>query len=65
MVKLHAGDWVHSEDYGQLCDVVEAQMLYGKTTYRVWLPGSASVVRIPGLSRDGAAAHGEGGRWWL
>lgn len=39
--------WAYSEDYGQVCQVIEAQTLWGETTCRVWLPGRDSVVRIP------------------
>ncbi|WP_368860853.1 DEAD/DEAH box helicase [Desulforhabdus sp. TSK] len=41
------GAWYFSLDYRQLCQVIEAQTLWGETTYRVWLPGRDSVVRIP------------------
>jgi SNF2 family DNA or RNA helicase len=41
------GAWYYSPDHGQLCQVIEAQTLWGETTCRVWLPGSDSVVRIP------------------
>lgn len=41
------GDWAWSTDHGQLCQVIEAQTLWGKTTCRVWLPGRDSVVHIP------------------
>jgi superfamily II DNA or RNA helicase len=41
------GDWYYSPDHGQLCQVIEAQTLWGETTYCVWLPGRDSVVRIP------------------
>jgi len=39
--------WCFSPDHGQLCQVIEAQTLWGETTCRVWLPGSDTVVRIP------------------
>ena len=39
--------WMYSLDHGQLCQVIEAQTLWGETTCRVWLPGRDSVVRIP------------------
>lgn len=39
--------WAYSEDYGQICQVIETQTLWGETTCRVWLPGRDSVVRIP------------------
>ena len=41
------GECRYSSDYGQLCQVIETQTLWGGTTCRVWLPGSDSVVRIP------------------
>jgi hypothetical protein len=40
------GQWLYSPDHGQLCQVIEAQTLWGETTCRVWLPGRDSVVRI-------------------
>lgn len=39
--------WYYSPDHGQLCQVIEAQTLWGETTCCVWLPGRDSVVRIP------------------
>ncbi len=41
------GEWYYSPDHGQLCQVIEAQTLWGETTCRVWLPGRDAVVRIP------------------
>lgn len=41
------GAWCYSPDHGQICQVIEAQTLWGETTCRVWLPGSDSMVRIP------------------
>jgi len=41
------GEWYYSPDHWQLCQVIEAQTLWGETTCRVWLPGRDSVVRIP------------------
>jgi superfamily II DNA or RNA helicase len=40
------GEWCYSLDHGQVCQVIEAQTLWGETTYRVWLPGRDSVIRI-------------------
>lgn len=40
------GDWYYSPDHGQLCQVIETQMLWGETTCRVWLPSQDTVVRI-------------------
>ena len=39
--------WAYSEDYGQICQIIEAQILWGETIFRVWLPDRDSVVRIP------------------
>jgi len=39
--------WYYSPDHGQLCQVIEAQTLWGETTCSVWLPGRDSVVSIP------------------
>jgi hypothetical protein len=44
---IRSGIWAWSPDHGQLCQVLEAQALWGETTCRVWLPGRDSVVRIP------------------
>lgn len=46
-MRIDANSWYYSPDHGQLCQVIETQMLWGETTCRVWLPGSDSVVRIP------------------
>jgi SNF2 family DNA or RNA helicase len=40
------GEWCYSLDHGQVCQVIEAQTLWGETTYRVWLPSRDSVIRI-------------------
>jgi SNF2 family DNA or RNA helicase len=40
------GEWCYSLDHGQACQVIEAQTLWGETTYRVWLPSRDSVIRI-------------------
>lgn len=44
---MSGGAWFYSPDHGQLCQVIEAQMLWGETTCRVWLPDSDSVTYIP------------------
>ena len=44
---MSGGAWYYSPDHGELCQVIEAQTLWGETTCRVWLPGRDSVVRIP------------------
>jgi hypothetical protein len=36
---VDSGYWAYSPDHGQLCQVIEAQTLWGETTCRVWLPG--------------------------
>ncbi|WP_420239629.1 DEAD/DEAH box helicase [Telmatobacter bradus] len=40
------GEWYYSTDHEQVCQVIEAQALWGETTCRVWLPSRDSVVRI-------------------
>lgn len=48
MTKVDAtNSWYFCPDHGQLCQVIESQTLWGETTYRVWLPGRDSVVRVP------------------
>ena len=39
--------WAFSLDYGQTCQVIETQTLWGETFCRVWLQGYDSVVRVP------------------
>ncbi|MCW7077464.1 MAG: helicase-related protein [Candidatus Syntrophoarchaeum sp.] len=41
------GEWAYSDDYGQICRVIETQTLWGETVCRVWLPGKDTVVRLP------------------
>src|SRR6516162_2270212 len=40
------GDYAYSTDLHQLCQVIEAQTLWGETLYRVWLPNQDTVVRV-------------------
>ncbi len=44
---IQPGHWAWSLEHQQVCRIIEAQPLWGETTYRVWLPGRDSVVRIP------------------
>lgn len=37
MGTLAQGAWYNSPDHGQLCQVIEAQTLWGETTCRIWL----------------------------
>ncbi|NLD05173.1 MAG: DEAD/DEAH box helicase, partial [Synergistaceae bacterium] len=58
---MNSGEWYYSTDHGQLCQVIEAQTLWGDSTCRIWLPGRDSVVRIPAtrlepLERAGTAS---------
>ncbi|HAF50683.1 MAG TPA: helicase, partial [Synergistaceae bacterium] len=43
-----------------LCQVIEAQTLWGETTCRVWLPGRDSVVRIPASRLKSLESAGTG-----
>ena len=45
-MRIEANSWYYSTDHGQVCQVIEAQTLWGETTYRVWLPSRDSVIRI-------------------
>ncbi|MBN2137802.1 MAG: DEAD/DEAH box helicase family protein, partial [Sedimentisphaerales bacterium] len=47
MKQIEPNSWYFSPDHGQLCQVIEAQTLWGETICRGWLPGRDSVVRIP------------------
>ena len=53
-------DWYYSPDHGQLCQVIEAQTLWGETTCRVWLPGRDSVARIPASRLKSLESAGTG-----
>jgi superfamily II DNA or RNA helicase len=44
---IRSGIWNWSLDHGQICQVIEAQTLWGEPICRVWLPGRNSVVQIP------------------
>ncbi len=57
---MRIGDWLWSNDHGQLCQVIEAQTLWGETTCRVWLPGRDSVVRIPASRLKSLESAGTG-----
>lgn len=59
MVGMNA-EWYYSPDHGQLCQVIEAQTLWGETTCRVWLPGRDSVVRIPASRLKSLESAGTG-----
>ena len=56
----HHGQWCWSKDHGQLCQVIEAQTLWGETICRVWLPGRDSVVRIPASRLKSMESAGTG-----
>jgi superfamily II DNA or RNA helicase len=60
MGTLAQGAWYYSPDHGQLCQVIEAQTLWGETTCRVWLPGRDSVVRIPASRLKSLESAGTG-----
>jgi len=56
----NGNSWFYSPDHGQLCQVIEAQTLWGETTCRVWLPGRDSVVRIPASRLKSLESAGAG-----
>lgn len=45
-----ASEWAWSTDHRQLCQIIEAQTIWGETIWRVWLPDSDSIVRVPASS---------------
>lgn len=59
-MRIDANSWYYSSDHGQLCQVIEAQTLWGETTCRVWLPGRDSVVRIPASTLKPLESAGTG-----
>jgi len=59
-MRIDANSWYHSPDHGQLCQVIEAQTLWGEKTCRVWLPGRDSVVRIPAARLKPLESAGSG-----
>jgi len=59
-VSIRVHQWFYSPDHGQLCQVIEAQTLWGETTCRVWLPGRDSVVRIPASRLKSLESAGTG-----
>ncbi len=60
MMRIDENSWYYSPDHGQLCQVIEAQTLWGETTCRVWLPGRDSVVRIPASRLKSLESAGTG-----
>ena len=59
-MRMDVNSWYYSPDHGQLCQVIEAQTLWGETTCRVWLPGRDSVVRIPASRLKSLESAGTG-----
>jgi superfamily II DNA or RNA helicase len=43
---IEADSWCYSRDHGQLCQVIEAQELWGETICRVWLPQEDVVIHV-------------------
>lgn len=43
---MKVGDWIWSKEHSQSCQVIETQIIWGSTTYRVWLPTQDVVVRL-------------------
>ena len=59
-MRIDENSWYYSPDHGLLCQVIEAQTLWGETTCRVWLPGRDSVVRIPASRLKSLESAGTG-----
>ena len=45
-MRIDTDNWYYSPDHGQICQVVEAQTLWGETVYRVWFPETDAVIRL-------------------
>jgi len=43
---MEEGAWVYSIKHGQVCRVIESEMLWGKATCRIWIPSQDAVVRV-------------------
>lgn len=54
------GEWFYNEEDKQLCQVIEAQNLWGVTTCRVWLPSRDCVVRVPASKLKPPGSSGAG-----
>ncbi len=52
--------WFFSTVHKSPCQIIETQTLWGETTFRVWLPGSDSVVRIPASRLKSQESAGAG-----
>lgn len=59
-MRIDANSWYYSPDYRELCQVIEAQTLWGETICHVWLPGRDSVVRIPAFRLKPLESAGAG-----
>lgn len=59
-MRIDANSWYYSPNHGQLCQVIEAQTLWGETICRAWLPGCDSVVRIPASRLKSLESAGTG-----
>jgi superfamily II DNA or RNA helicase len=51
------GHWVWNSNSQELCQIVDVQHLWGQSTYRVWLPNSDAVIRVPANRLEPLAAH--------
>lgn len=58
-----AQGWYYSPDHGQLCQVIEAQTLWGETTCRVWLPWCKRNTKRLKCSRIEASCLGLENAW--
>jgi len=44
---VHEKSWYYLPEYGEFCQLIEAQSLWGETICRVWLPGRNAIVQLP------------------
>ncbi|MDA3835540.1 MAG: helicase-related protein [Spirochaetales bacterium] len=45
-----ASEWQYSTIHNSPCKIIEEQTLWSQTTYRIWLPSSNAVVKVPQTS---------------
>jgi len=46
MILLKLGDWVWSQQYQQVCRIIDEQDLWDEKIYRVWISDQDTVVRV-------------------
>lgn len=47
---ITSGEWYFCTIHNAVCKIIDTQALWGEKYYRVWLPGSDKIVRVPASS---------------